>query len=253
MRQAAGNPDYEAESGLDREPSKGEQEWYAEHTKRPMREIDCEQGSEEWHRWRQRPTASEFGAFCTPARGDYSKQATAYACKIVAKRLGVYQEPPPSFWMEWGSEHETNGKLAYTKATGREVRDVGFVLPADTDAYGGSPDGLIGDDGLIEIKCPTPETLIGIHAAGEMPTQYKPQVQGLLLITQREWCDFMVFHPQLTPYIERIYPDAKYQLKIAECLLRLLDDIARIESRVSREQHEIVTIGQAQDEVRWND
>lgn len=218
-----------------------------------MRIIDCRQQSEEWERWRSRPTASEFSSFITPARGEYSAQATAYAAKIVAKRLGVYQEPPPTFWMEWGTEQEPNAKHAYTAMTGRQVRDVGFVLPDHTDAYGGSPDGLIEEDGLLEMKCPAPETLISYHANGELPAQYKPQVQGLLLITGRAWCDFFVFHPELTPLLVRIEPDLEYQAKIAECLLKLLEEIGRIESLVRKCKHHLVSIGTRKSEVRFGD
>lgn len=218
-----------------------------------MRIIDCRQQTEEWERWRNRPTASEFGQFITPARGEYSKQARSYAARIVAKRLGVYTEPPPTFWMEWGSEQEPNAKHAYSLATGSVVEDVGFVLPDHTDAYGGSPDGLVGDDGLIEIKCPAPETLIGIHADGEMPAQYRPQVQGLLLITGRVWCDFFAFHPGLTPYLERIYMDPVYQERIAECLLLLLDEITRLESKVQRVNHQLVSVSTRKDTVRFSD
>ena len=207
-----------------------------------MRIIECQQQSEEWDRWRARPTASEFGSFCTPARGDYSKQATEYAAKIVAKRLGVYTEPPPSFWMEWGTEHEPNARHAYTLQTDREVQEVGFILPDGTDAYGGSPDGLVGDDGLIEIKCPKPETLIAYHANGTLPDAYKPQVQGLLLISGRAWCDFFVFHPELEPFLLRVEPDLDYQAKIAENLLLLLREVERIESHVRRQRHRLVAI-----------
>ena len=218
-----------------------------------MRIIECEQQSEEWDRLRARPTASEFGKFITPARGEYSSQATGYAAKIVAKKLGVYTEPPPTFWMEWGNEHEPNAKHAYTLETGREIRDVGFVLPDGTDAFGGSPDGLVGDDGLIETKCPAPETLISYHAEGVFPQQYKPQVQGLLLITGRAWCDFFAFHPELTPFMIRVEPDEKYQTKMAAALLLLLEEIARIESQVSRMRHELVSIGTARSDVRFGD
>jgi hypothetical protein len=218
-----------------------------------MRIIECRQQSEEWDRWRNRPTASEFDSFITPARGDYSKQATGYAAKIVAKRLRVYTEPPPSFWMVWGNEQEPNARHAYTSATGREVVEVGFVLPDETDAFGGSPDGLVGDDGLIEIKCPAPETLIGYHAAGILPSQYKPQIQGLLLITGREWCDFFAFHPELTPFMLRIEADEKYQAKIANGLLSLLKEIERIESKVKRASHELVSIGMSKTEVNWDE
>ena len=198
-----------------------------------MQIVDCLQRSEQWEQLRNRPTASEFGSFCTPARGDYSKQATAYAAKIVAKRLGVYVEPPPSFWMEWGVENEPEAKLAYTRETGREVTDVGFVFPDDTDAYGGSPDGLVGDDGLIEIKCPAPETLITYHANGVLPDQYKPQVQGLLMITGRAWCHFYVWHPGLPAFLLRVDADYKYQAKIQKCLNQLLEELAKLERKLS--------------------
>jgi hypothetical protein len=218
-----------------------------------MRTIECRQQTEEWERWRNRPTASEFGKFCTPARGDYSSQATAYAAKIVAKRLGVYTEPPPTFWMEWGNEHEPNAKHAYTLQTGREITEVGFILPEGTDAYGGSPDGLVEDDGMIEVKCPAPETLIGYHAAGVLPVQYKPQVQGLLLISGRAWLDFFVFHPQLTPFLLRVEPDLDYQQRLAECLLLLLQEIQEIEAKVQKMRHQLVSIGTAQANVRFDD
>lgn len=197
-----------------------------------MRIVDVTQGSEAWEQLRNRPTASEFGSFCTPARGDYSKQATAYAAKIIAKRLGVYVEPPTTYWQVWGTEQEPYAKDAYTDATGREITDVGFALPDNTDAYGGSPDGLVGEDGLIEVKCPAPETLISYHAHGGLPPQYNPQVQGLLLITGRAWCDFWGWHPHLPPFLLRVDADEEYQEKIAEGLLKLLEKIKTIEEKL---------------------
>ncbi len=217
-----------------------------------MRIIDCRQQTEEWDRWRARPTASEFGSFITPARGDYSKQAEAYAAKIVAKRLGVYVELPPNFWMEWGTNQEPNAKAAYTRQTGREITDVGFVLPDGTDAYGCSPDGLVGD-GLVEVKCPAPETLISYHAAGALPLIYRPQVQGQLLITGGAWCDFFCFHPELTPFLLRVVADEKYQTKIATHLLTLLKTIENIESKVQRMSHPVVSLDASQDNVRFAD
>ena len=160
----------------------------------------------------------------------------------------------PSRFRYWrASWRRPNAKAVYTAATGNEITDVGFVLPDGTDAYGGSPDGLVGDDGMIEVKCPAPETLITYHAEMELPAKYKPQVQGLLLITGREWCAFFVFHPQLTPFLTRVEPDVDYQSKIAEGLLQLLEGIAVIESRVDRMEHKVVSGSNTQSEVRWNE
>lgn len=145
--------------------------------------------------------------------------------------------------MEWGTEHEPNAKHWYRKQHDVDVREVGFVLPDMTDAYGGSPDGLVGDDGLIEIKCPSPETLILYHANGEFPVDYRPQVQGLLMLTGRKWCDFVAWHPGLTPFVVRVEPDVKYHGAIVECLAKLLEEIGRIEAVVHRENHELVSFG----------
>jgi len=216
-----------------------------------LRIINVRQQTEEWEHWRNRPTASEFAKFITPVRGDYSSQATAYAAKIVAKRLGVYTEPPPNWAMERGSELEPSAKIAYTKATGRQIQDVGFVLPDETDAYGGSPDGLVNEDGLIEVKSPLAETLISYHAAEVLPLIYKPQVQGLLFITGRAWCDFWAFHPELNPFLLRVEPDLAYHAKIADSLLKLLREIKRLESKVETMRHELVFEGATQDNVRF--
>jgi len=217
-----------------------------------MRIIECGgQQTEKWDRWRARPTASGCPKFCTPARGDYSSQAPEYAAIIIAKQLGVYTEPPPSFWMTWGLEHEPNAKHAYQLQTGRAIQDVDFVVPDGTDSYGCSPDGLV-DDGIIEIKCPKPETLIAYHAAGELPLQYKPQVQCQLLITGRAWCDFYAFHPELTPFLLRIEPDETYQAKIAENLLTLLQEIKLLGSKVQKMRHQLVSLGTTQDRVRFD-
>lgn len=197
-----------------------------------MRIVCDRQQTEEWDRWRARPTASDFYRFVTPAKGQYSSQATAYAATIIAKRMGVYTEPPPSFWMTWGLEHEAEAKAAYTHRTGRKIEEVGFCVPDATDAYGCSPDGLIGTDGLLEVKCPAPETLILYHGAGELPDQYKPQVQGQMLVTGRKWCDFWAWHPQVTPFLLRVEEDPVYQEKIADCLFQLLKEIRHIEERV---------------------
>ena len=198
-----------------------------------MRIVNCRQQSDEWDELRRRPTASNFGKFCTPARADYSKSATAYACVVIAKKLGVYTEAPPTYWMERGVELEPYAREQYTALTGREVVEVGFIFPDHTDSYGGSPDGLVGDDGMIEIKCLAPENLIACHASGQMPDVYKPQVQGNLMIASRSWCDFHVYHPDMTPFLLRVESNEKYQTKIAENLLRLLEEIERIELAMS--------------------
>jgi hypothetical protein len=216
-----------------------------------MRIIDCEQQSEEWDRWRRRPTASEFGKFCTPAKGDYSSQAIKYAAKILSKQRGMYTEPPPTYWMVWGTEQEPNAKLAYAKQTGHVIQNAGFVLPDNTDAYGCSPDLLVDDEGMAQIKCPSPETLYAYHDAGIFPIEHRPQVQGELFITGRKWSDFYAFHPGLKPFLITVEPDEQYQAKIAANLLLLLRDIKRLGLLVPTMRHELVSVTQS--DVRFDD
>jgi hypothetical protein len=204
-------------------------------TDRQFRIIDCLQGSDEWDRLRERPTASNFGRIVSPARGDYSEQATAYAAEIVAKRMGLYVEPPPSFWMVHGQESEPFARAAYEEANGVEVQQAGFITPLFTDAYGGSPDGLVGQSGcILEIKCPAPTTLLKWIAQGVVPQEHVPQIQGLLLVTRGPWADFFAWHPGLTPFQIRVYADDSYQTKIAKGIYKLLEEVERIESLVSR-------------------
>jgi hypothetical protein len=203
-------------------------------TERQFKIWDVAQGSEEWDQLRARPTASNFGRIVSPARGDYSASAVEYAAEIVSKRMGLYTPPPPSYWMEWGTSNEPLAIAAYEEANGVTVERVGFVTPLYTDVYGGSPDGLIGVSGLIECKCPKPETLLQYHAAGVCPDIYKPQIQGLLLVTRLPWADFWAWHPGLTPFQTRVYADDGYQVKIAKAIYKLLEEVERIEQSVKR-------------------
>ena len=228
-----------------------------------MRIIDCEQGSEEWESWRARPTASCFDKFIKPSKGGYSKQATKYACEIVAKRMLLFSvETVPSLWMDYGTENEPNAAHAYEKQFGVKLHKAGFVLPDHTDAFGGSPDRLVGlegsheagwtAEGVVEFKCVKAETLMAKHLNPDSGELYaKPQVQGLLLITQAKWCDFYVWHPELEPFHLRVEPDIEYQTKIAAALVHFLREIQRVEKSIRRMKHEIVAESTTKEDMNW--
>lgn len=193
-----------------------------------MRVFDVRQRSEEWEKLRLRPTASQFGRIVTPVKGDYSKKSIEYACELVARQLGIWTEPPPSYWMDWGTENEPFAVDLYEEITCQKTEKVGFVMPDHTDTFGGSPDRLVGDFGLLEVKCPAPQTLIKYHANGEFPSEFKPQIQGNLLITGRDWCDFFVFHPALEPFRCRVEPDLVYQHNLLIAIERFLSTLKRV-------------------------
>lgn len=211
-----------------------------------MRIIQCEQGSETWDIFRMtRPTASNFGRIITPKKGQLSAQHRDYACELVAKQIGAFTEPPPSYWMEWGTEHEAPAIEDYCRRYGAEAERVGFVLPDGTDDYGGSPDALVFDrNGILEVKCPKPETLIRYHWDGELPDEYKAQVQGNLLITGCKFADFFAWHPELQPFHVRVDPDEAFQESMKEALSQFNAALRELVAKVSKSGINVIQWGQ---------
>lgn len=198
-----------------------------------MRIVPVIQGSEQWEQLRKGvPTASNFDKIITPARGQLSTSWPGYAAELIANELGVLIPPMPSFWMERGIELEPYAVKAYEQVTGVETQVAGFVWPDDHERYGCSPDRLVGIDGLLEAKCPKPETLIEYHLNGTLPANYRPQVQGQLLITGRLWCDFFAYHPDLKPFLLRVERDEKYISALSEALDEFCVKLAEMRERL---------------------
>ena len=158
-----------------------------------MIEEHIEQRTPEWYAMRKGViTASQAHRLLTPA-----KQAT-YARDLLAERLSeAVEDGYTSPAMQWGVDTEPAAKVAYELATGREVRDAGFVWLDDRKAVGCSPDGWVGD-GLIEIKCPNTSTHLGYCLDMKPPPEYMAQMQFQMLCTNREWCDWVSYDPRLT-------------------------------------------------------
>jgi hypothetical protein len=198
-----------------------------------VRIVDVIQGSEQWEKLRCGiPTASNFGKIVTPVKGQLAASSKAYAVELLANEMGVVVPPPPSFWMEWGIENEPYAVAAYEKITGRKTSAVGFVWPDDHARYGCSPDRLVEGNGLLEVKCPKPETLIEYHVNGGLPPEYKPQVQGQLLVTDREWCDFFAYHPKLKPFLFRVERDEAYITALENALEQFCDNLDELREKL---------------------
>lgn len=195
-----------------------------------MRVSNHTQGSDEWLESRLgRPTASNFGRLITPT-GKPSASAEGYINELVAQRItGEIPEFFKSEAMERGNELEPHAKAAYEFANDVEVVEVGLCLHDEFEC-GASPDGLIGEDGGIEIKCPLPHNHVAYLRAGEVPSKYIPQIQGCLWITGREWWDFMSYHPSMQDLIVRVYRDEAYIKKLADIVIRSVEQI-EIESK----------------------
>jgi len=195
--------------------------------------IDLDQGSPEWLRARLGiPTASRFKEIITPARGDRSKSSQRYLHELLAERLtGEPSDGFTSEWMQRGNELEPQARAAYAFLYDVEVQQTGIMFN-DAATIGASPDGLIGEDGGLEIKCPKPATVIEYMLADAMPDIYRPQVQGNLWISGREWWDFVAYHPSLDLFVKRIYRDEAYIQKLEEHVMAFAEELEAAYQRI---------------------
>jgi len=172
-----------------------------------MKIHNIDQGTDEWLELRKgKFTASEFKNILGKDTLVGYKDAVY---KNAYERLtGKSPEVFVSDWMKRGTELEGVARSFYEFENHIEVDEVGFVEMSEW--IGCSPDGLIGDSGMLEIKCPKFTTHIGYLLAQKLPSTYKPQVQGQLWVCEREWCDFMSYSEDLKPFILRVERDEKY-------------------------------------------
>ncbi len=173
-----------------------------------MVRVDCEQGSEAWFGYKcGRITGTRF-AKVVAAKGSatYKDLITDLAAEIIT---GEVEETFKSEHMDRGKDVEPKARQEYESIFELEVEEVGFCLPgSNLDQWVGiSVDGLVGQDGGVEIKCPKKKTHINYIENNNLPNGYRWQVQGQLLYTGRKWWDFMSYYPGMKPFIYRVRPD----------------------------------------------
>ena len=187
-----------------------------------MFELDFAQGSPEWLRSRIGiVSASRFKDVLTEPKSKADKEsgilsvtAETYMYELVSM---ILTDEAPSFSSaatDWGHENEPLARLEYSMMTDNNVEEAGIFFH-DNRKAGASPDGLVGDGGMIEVKCPfNTVNHVRTVVAGDMPKEHMPQVQGNLWINGREWCDFISFDPRIEGdgrlFIKRIYRDETY-------------------------------------------
>lgn len=178
--------------------------------------FDCEQGSPAWIACRLGiPTASEFDSILANGKGGQpSKTRRTYMLKLIGERLTGEQ-----MW-SYNNEHMERGKVMedeardwYAFASDAEPRRVGFIRNGNK---GCSPDSLIGDTGMLEIKTKLAHLQADVLLSKELPSEHKAQVQGQLWIAEREWCDFVSYWPKMPPFRIRVYRDEDYIKHLAK-------------------------------------
>jgi len=191
-----------------------------------------QQGSAAWLELRAGiPTASQFHRILTPS-GKPSTQATDYLHGLLAERMmGHPLVEHVSLWMQRGADLEAEAVTFYEFQRETTTERLGFVTN-DAGTIGASPDRLVGDDGLLEIKVPKDSTHVGYLLGESVADTYMPQVQGQLWIAERQWLEIMSYHPEMPPALIRVDRDEAYIDKLraaveafAEVLAQRTEDL----------------------------
>lgn len=190
------------------------------------------QGTAEWLLERcGKVTASRVCDVMSKGRG--SEPSTArrnYLAQLVAERLTMQIEPTfTNAAMQWGTDNEPIARACYEMAKEVMVDQVGFVPHPMLKWAGASPDGLVGDVGLVEFKCPNTATHIDYLLAGEVPPKYKPQMAWQIICAEREWCDFASFDPRMPDdmqlFIVRYNPSLEYLREVSDAVNAFLLEV----------------------------
>ena len=199
-----------------------------------MQIFDCEQGSPEWFACRMGiPTASQFGTVMASGRGGgESKTRRTYMLKLAGEILTG--EPMESFsnsHTDRGHEMEPQARSFYAMQRDVDPELIGFIRSGDK---GASPDGMIGADGMLEIKTKLPHLLLDVIMRGEFPSDHRAQCQGQLWVAEREWVDLICYWPKMPSFIIRAYRDEEYIKQISDAVDQFNEELAAIVERFKK-------------------
>ncbi len=199
---------------------------------------DIIQGSPEWHALRcGKVTASRVADVIAKTRSGWGASRFNYAAELIAERLtGTTAEGFTSSAMQWGTDQEPMARMAYEFLHNVTVEQVAFVVHPTIQDAGASPDGTVGEDGLVEIKCPNTATHIDTLIAQTIPVKYITQMQWQMACTGREWCDFVSYDPRLPEsmqvFVKRVARDEAYILELEKEVVTFLENevVAKVNS-----------------------
>lgn len=195
-----------------------------------------EQGTPEWLALRcGKVTASRVADIVAKTKTGPSAMRANYMAQLIAERLtGEIAESYTSAAMQHGTDTESEARNAYCFYQDVDVEQVGFVDHPDIVMCGASPDGLIGGDGLVEIKCPNTATHIDTLLGGSVPSKYVTQMMWQMACTGRKWCDFVSYDPRLPEhmrlFVRRMQRDEQ---RITELSVEIIKFQRELEEKLS--------------------
>lgn len=195
------------------------------------------QGTPEWYAARcGKATASCFGKVMTKGRSKtatWGQTALSYMFEVIGEQLsGKPADMITSKYLDWGHQHEPAARSLYQWNTGETVHLVPFIPHPTMENVGGSPDGLVGEDGVVEIKCPftARNHLETIYTNEIVDKDYLWQCQGNIWVTGRKWLDFVSFHPDvpldLQLHVIRVNRDDDMIEELEDRMSRFMEQIA---------------------------
>lgn len=201
---------------------------------------DIIQGSDEWKALRLgKVTASRVADVVAKTKSGYSASRANYAAQLIAERLtGTPAESYTNAAMQHGTETEPEARAAYEFYQGVTVQEIAFVPHPKIDQAGCSPDGLVDDDGLVEIKCPNTATHLETLLGQAVPSKYEAQMQFQMACTGRQWCDFVSYDPRMPEnmrlFIKRVGRNdnriSELETEIAAFLLEMAVKLSQLNS-----------------------
>jgi len=172
-----------------------------------------QQGTDEWFAARLGTVTASRAADVMTKKGSAAR-ANLSAQLVLERLTNTKGESFSSTAMQWGVDQEPFARAAYEARSGVWVDTVGFVQHPTIERAGASPDGLVGHDGLVEIKCPNTATMIDTLLTGKVPGNYATQMQMQMACTGRAWCDYAVFDSRMPVkaqlFVKRVQRDQKF-------------------------------------------
>jgi putative phage-type endonuclease len=197
-----------------------------------------EQRTPEWFAVRLgKATASRIHDICAKTKSGPSASRKNYAAQLVAERLtGTVQDSYTNGAMQWGIDKECEAREAYMREQLCSVTEIGFVDHPAIAMSGCSPDGLVGEDGLVELKCPNTATHIETLLGGGFADKYLKQAYWQIACTGRQWCDLASYDPRLPEamrlFVQRVRRDEAAIAELEAEVIVFLSEVEDTEKRL---------------------
>jgi putative phage-type endonuclease len=196
-----------------------------------------EQRTDEWYLTRLgKVTASSLHKVLAKTKTGYGADRGNYMTQLVLERVtGTKADFYTNASMQWGIDQEPFARAAYEATKGVMVEEIAFVPHPTIEMSGASPDGLVGDDGMVEIKCPDSKTMLECWLSDNpVESKYMAQMQWQMRCADRNWCDYVVFDPRMPPkaqlFVDRVERDDEW---IAATEIEVVKFLAEVDAKVA--------------------